>query len=182
MDQKVTIRQINHEEIETILGPLVKLLQDVVNSGASVSFLPPLSRSDSLDFWKGTQKQMRAGTLLMLVAETDSVVGCVQLDLHTVPNGRHRAEVRKLLVHPEYRRRGIARTLMQQIEQVAMHHHRTLLVLDTWHGGSADSLYRKIGYLEAGVIPGYALNAQGSADATVVMYKHLRSVPSPLEG
>lgn len=34
------------------LDELVELLQDAVESGASVGFLPPLSRDDASDYWR----------------------------------------------------------------------------------------------------------------------------------
>jgi hypothetical protein len=52
-------------------------------------------------------------------------------------------------------------------------HNRTLLVLDTRSGDTASVLYRKCGYIEAGPIPAYALNAAGQLDATTYFYKQL---------
>ena len=48
-----------------------------------------------------------------------------------------------------------------------------LLVLDTRQGDTAESLYRKLGWREAGVVPGYARSADGSLHATVFFYKDL---------
>ena len=50
---------------------------------------------------------------------------------------------------------------------------RTLLVLDTEQGSVAEKLYEKFGYTRSGVIPHYALNADGSLITTVVFYKLL---------
>jgi ribosomal protein S18 acetylase RimI-like enzyme len=91
-----------------------------------------------------------------------------------MPNQRHRAEVAKLLVHPDARRRGIARDLMAAIEEIARQEGRTLLTLDTRTGDAAEPLYRDMGYRTAGVIPGYARGPHGrELEATTFMYKVL---------
>lgn len=46
-------------------------------------------------------------------------VGTVQVLLATPANVSHRAEISKLLMHPDARRKSVARSLMQQPEAVA---------------------------------------------------------------
>ena len=95
---------------------LADLLVAVVADGASVGFLPPLPRADALAYWAG---KPAPGTLLLLAEETDRIVGTVQLLPAESANGRHRAEVAKLMVHPAHRRRGLARRLMERLEAEA---------------------------------------------------------------
>jgi ribosomal protein S18 acetylase RimI-like enzyme len=86
---------------------------------------------------------------------------------------RHRAEAQKLLVHSAARRRGIGQALLGAIERAAMDSGRTLLTLDTEQGSDAERLYRRLGYIEAGVIPRYAATTAGALIATVIFYKEL---------
>lgn len=160
------------------LDGLCDLLAACVAGGASVNFLMPFGRDAARRFW--TEKVLAgvdAGTLTVLVASVGGrVAGSVQLDRATPPNQPHRAEVRKLLVHPDFRRRGIARTLMAEIERQAVRCGRTLLTLDTVTGGKAEPLYTALGYRTAGVIPGYARDPiDGHLDATTIMYKTLQA-------
>jgi hypothetical protein len=63
---------------------------------------------------------------------------------------------------------------MLAIEDVARDAGRTLLTLDTVTGGPAETLYRSLGYVTVGVIPGYALPPQGTdLEPTTIMYKML---------
>lgn len=63
---------------------------------------------------------------------------------------------------------------MAALEERAREARRTLVTLDTVTGSPAEPLYRSLGYVAAGVIPGYALNFDSSElEATVVMYKQL---------
>ena len=110
----------------------------------------------------------------MLIARNNgAVAGTVQLNLENRANGRHRAEVMKLIVHSAQRRRGIAQALMNAIEAEARQANRTTLVLDTRIDDVAEKLYLKLGWIAAGTIPRYAANADGTIDTTVIMYKLL---------
>jgi GNAT superfamily N-acetyltransferase len=88
------------------------------------------------------------------------------------PNQPHHGAVQKMLVHPDARRLGLARALLRRAEQEARALGRTLLTLDT-ASDAADRLYRSENWIEAGVIPRYALNPDGSFCDTTVFYKHL---------
>ncbi|GAC1376823.1 MAG: GNAT family N-acetyltransferase [Ktedonobacteraceae bacterium] len=172
-----SITDVSPEEEPVVLPQLVHLLQDTVANGASVGFLAPLSAEDAQHYWRTVFQEVAQGTCVLLVArDAERIVGSVQLALATKPNARHRAEVQKLFVLSSQRRRGIGRALMHMVEQVARDGGRTLLVLDTRQGDSAEQLYRTLGYCEAGVIPAYAQSANGTLDSTVIFYKMLPGV------
>src|SRR5712692_9108848 len=170
----LSIEVLSAERLRASLGDLAALLEDAVESGASVGFLLPLEHRDALRFWDEVVAKISSGDLILLVAWLDGrLAGSVQLALENRPNGRHRAEVVKLLVHRSARRRGIGQALMQAVEEVALEAGRTLLFLDTRRGDAAEQLYSKIGYVPAGMIPRYALSSSGSLDDTVFFYKEL---------
>jgi acetyltransferase len=170
----LSIKSVSPEEEPVILPYLIHLLKDTVDNGASVGFLPPLSAEDAQQYWRTVFQEVSQGNCVLLVAsDAGQIVGSVQLALVTKPNAKHRAEVQKLFVLSSQRRRGIGRALMHAIEQVARDEERTLLVLDTRQGDSAEQLYRTLGYCEAGVIPAYARSANGTLDSTVIFYKTL---------
>jgi acetyltransferase len=168
------IERLSEEQARPLLPQLVALLQDVVHSGSSVGFLPPLTLEAAQEYWLETLNEVAQGQRILLVSsEAGDVTGAVQLALVTKQNGLHRAEVQKLLVHTRFRQRGIARALMDAIENSAREAGRTLLVLDTEQGSIAEKLYEKCGYTRAGIIPEYARSAVGSLISTVVFYKLL---------
>jgi ribosomal protein S18 acetylase RimI-like enzyme len=149
---------------------LSDILIAVVDQGASVGYLPPLDRAEAESYWA----DVLGPGVVLLTAETDGrIVGTAQLLGAMRPNGRHRAEVAKVLVHPSYQRRGIGRALMEAIETEARSEGRTLLVLDTRAGDPSNQLYRSLGYVEVGQIPRYARAADGQLAATVMYYKEL---------
>jgi ribosomal protein S18 acetylase RimI-like enzyme len=172
-----SIERVSSEEGSALLPYLIHLLQDAVASGASVGFLAPLSAEEAQNYWSTVFEEIAQDTCVLLVArEAGQIVGSVQLALAMKPNAQHRAEVQKLFVLSSQRRRGIGRALMQRVEQVARDAGRTLLVLDTRQGDSAEQLYRTLGYCEVGTIPAYARSVSGTLDGTVIFYKNLTLV------
>jgi ribosomal protein S18 acetylase RimI-like enzyme len=149
---------------------LTDLLIATVDDGASVGFLPPLGRDEARAYWEGV---LGSGVILLVAEEGGQIAGTVQLQLAMKRNGRHRAEIARLMVHPGFRRRGIGRLLMEQAEAAAIENGRTLIVLDTREGDPSNALYLSLGYIEAGRIPHYARSASGTLDATVFYYKEL---------
>jgi ribosomal protein S18 acetylase RimI-like enzyme len=156
---------------------LVALLRDAVDGGASLGFLPPLDAAEAGAYWDSVVAALRDGTRVLLVARDPAagIVGSVQLEPALRANARHRAEVTKLMIHRGARRRGIGRALMLAIEAEARRLGRTTLVLDTRQGDPSESLYRALGWTEAGTIPRYAASSDGALHSTAIYYRLLDS-------
>jgi ribosomal protein S18 acetylase RimI-like enzyme len=156
---------------------LADLLTACVEGGASIGFLAPLPRAEAAGYWRKIADDLPGGLRVLLVARAGAggeIVGSAQLALEAKANGRHRAEVQKVMVKPSHRRRGIAARLMREIEVTARARGVTLLVLDTSdsHAGARE-LYEATGYVYAGGIPGYALNPAGVPEPNAIFYKTL---------
>ena len=171
----MSIEQVSAPQVESFIeSDLIPLLCNVVEDGASIGFLTPLSSADARSYWQEVLAPLRTGEKVMFVAKLDGrVVGAVQLALEPRANGRHRAEVQKLMVHTSARGQGLGRRLMDAVEQAARNDRRTLIVLDTRRGDVADGLYQRMGYVQAGVIPRYAISSSGELDDTVFYYREL---------
>ena len=162
------------EQAERDVEQLVDLLIDAVDSGASIGFMPPISRTEALSYWRDVIGVMRTGRRVLLVAmDEDLVQGSVQLDLEPRANGNHRTEVIKLFVHRRARRRGLAKALMVEVESTARRLGRTLLLMDTRKGGEAEKMCESLGYTRYGEVPRYARSGDGRLDATVFYYHQL---------
>ncbi|UTY58459.1 GNAT family N-acetyltransferase [Massilia sp. erpn] len=170
-----TIEELDGAGLRANLDALAEVLHDCVQHGASVGFVFPFTLDDARGFWRELVPQIESGARKLLVARDADGVVCatVQLGLAMPPNGRHRADVNKMLVHTRARRQGLAGKLLAAAEEHARALGRSLLVLDTWSGSPAEDLYRKQGYQLCGQIPQYALAAEGGLGATTVMYKLL---------
>ncbi|WP_230411131.1 GNAT family N-acetyltransferase [Collimonas humicola] len=169
-----TVEDVRADQFDGVVGPLTDILIACVAHGASIGFVDTPAAEDAFSFWYGVSGSLVSGGRRLLVARVaGEVVGTVQVVLATPANGHHRAEIAKLLVHPEARRKGVARSLMQQAEAIARADGRSLLILDTRTGDAAESLYSAMGYELAGVIPDYARSTAGKLTDTSFMYKQI---------
>ncbi|MDQ0243224.1 ribosomal protein S18 acetylase RimI-like enzyme [Bacillus fengqiuensis] len=152
------------------ISELSELLVQVVEDGASIGFLPPLKHSEADNYWENV---LSPEVILFVAKINNQIAATVQLHLCTKDNGNHRAEIAKLMTHPNDRRNGIGRSLMKRAEERAKQEGRSLLVLDTRKGDPSNRLYSSIGYIQAGEIPNYAKSANGELHPTIFYYKSL---------
>lgn len=172
----IILTELSETDAERNIPQLGELLHSCVHAGASINFVLPFTISESENFWRmKVLPGIRTGTRILWVARhQEDLAGAVQLDCDTPPNQPHRAEVAKLMVHPRFRRRGIAKRLMVNLEDHARTLGRTLITLDTRTGDSAEPLYTAMGYETAGMIPGYCRDPfEDRLDSTTFMYKAL---------
>lgn len=169
------IERLSRQEAQAGLQDLAEALRSCVADGAGVGFLMPFTREEAEAFWRSKLAGIEAGTHHLLAARVSGrLVGAVMLVPAQAPNSVHRADVSKLLVHPAYRRRGLAQRLLTELDKLALFLGKTLLVLDTATGDVAEGVYPKFGYQRLGVIPGFARFPDGRLGATTVFYKEVR--------
>ncbi|MBK8475306.1 MAG: GNAT family N-acetyltransferase [Opitutaceae bacterium] len=155
---------------------LNELLGACVRGGASIGFLADITEVEAGEYWDGVLCAVAAGASFVLVArdEGGAIVASVQLAPALRRNGRHRAEVQKLMVLPARRGRDLGTQLMAEVEALARSRALRLLFLDTSEGaGGARVFYEKLGYTYVGGIPGYALDPDGAPAKNAIFYKAL---------
>ncbi len=168
------VRRLSASEGRQHLGALAEVLADCVAGGASVSFMAPFSRADAELFFESVLHEVEAAKRILLAAFMGAeLVGTVQILTATPPNQPHRADLAKLLVLRSARGSGVATLLMEHAEETARLAGKTLLVLDTVTGQSAERLYIRLGWTRVGVIPNYAMFPDGTWCDTTVFYKRL---------
>jgi ribosomal protein S18 acetylase RimI-like enzyme len=175
------VRALDPDEATRRLDHLVELLVDAVAGGASIGFVLPLEQAEAAAYWQDVIASLRADRLALVAAfERDRLVGSVQLGLEPRANGRHRAEVMKLMVRRSHRRCGIGRSLLQAVCDLAQRSGRTLLLLDVRSGDPAEALYRSRGFVRFGEVPRYALDPDGGGlAASSFYYLQLRPARGP---
>jgi ribosomal protein S18 acetylase RimI-like enzyme len=168
----LVVRALGADEIERDGRALAGLLLDAFAGGAAMDMQAPLAESAAIAYWQGVAGEAARGEVEVLGAFVgERLVGTVQLKLAMPANQPHRAQVAKLMVGSAVRRRGIAHALMTCLHARARAHGRTLLTLETVSGSAAERLWRALGYVHAGTIPGYELRPDGSPADMAVYYK-----------
>jgi len=185
-----TLSRLSAADFPAAAADLAGLLADTVADGASLGFLSPFGHAEAAAWWTDRVPAVAGGSLLVwlardaspassfsasplggVAADAPAAVGTVSLALESRPNGRHRAEVVKLMVHPSARGRGLARALLATAEAAAAAVGADLLLLDTETDSSAEHLYRSAGWTRYGVVPGYAADPHGTLRDCSFFYK-----------
>ena len=170
----ITIEALDAGTVSAALPALGEILQDAVANGASVGFMAWNTSADFERFWTNVAADVASGQVVLFVARDQrGIVGTAQLHLIGKPNQPHRAEIAKVLVHSNARRRGIGEALMGAAEAAAKQAGRDLLVLDTDHASAARRFYTRLGWIEVGTIPRFALMPDGSDCGSTFFYKQL---------
>lgn len=134
---RIAIRRATAQD-EPLVPGLCALLQDAVHGGASVGFLAPLALSTALRYWRQVFQNLEHDQVLWFAQIDDQIVGTVQLGLCNKENGRHRAEVQKLLVLKSHRGHGIASALLKVVDDYTNANKLGLLYLDTIAGSDGE--------------------------------------------
>lgn len=166
------IALLEPDEYDAASVGLAAVLLDCIEDGASVGWVLPVDSAELVQFWRGALEP--SGTITWVARGPDGRIGgCVQLKLNGYPNGLHRADVSKLLVHREARGKGVSSGLMAALEAEARRQGRTLLMLDTQTGSPAEDIYLRWGWTPYGLVEDYAAWPDGSLGATTFLFKRL---------
>ncbi|MEV7520214.1 GNAT family N-acetyltransferase [Streptomyces sp. NPDC091371] len=169
-----TISPLDATGLRAHRDELAALLLAVVEGGSSLGFLAGLDHAGAAAWWDSLLPAVEEGSLALWVSRTGGgrIDGTVSWYRESKPNGRHRAELRKLMVHPAARGRGTAGALLAAAESAAARAGVVLLFLDTETGSGAEQVYLRAGWTEVGTIPDYATDPAGNLRPTTLFYKH----------
>ncbi|WP_214731090.1 GNAT family N-acetyltransferase [Exiguobacterium sp. s195] len=166
-NQPFQVIQVDY--IEDYLEEMSHLLIHVVEGGASIGFLKGVTLEDAMTYWSNV---IQPEIQLLIAVQNEMIVGTIQLHMCMKPNGVHRVEIAKLMVHPDFRRLGIGRALMLSAENVARNLGKEVIILDTRKGDSSNHLYLSLEYILAGSIPYYTKSSEGF-ESTIIYFKAL---------
>ncbi|TMP38318.1 N-acetyltransferase [Pseudoalteromonas citrea] len=164
------IKQLN--SLSQYKMQLTDLLDLCIKSGASLGFKTDVDKQQLTTYWEEINTQLQNRMFLGYFIN-NTLVGCVHYTRCQKQNGLHRAEIEKLLVHPQYQRLGIASALMHSIEREATKQSIELLVLDTQTGDKSEYFYQKIKYTKSGEIPHFVSDNNGVFFGTSYYFKIL---------
>lgn len=157
-----------------IVLPLVQLLGTVIRDGGSMGFLADAKDSELMEFWSSELSKIHRGmNTLFCAMDADVCIGAGILTRELKISWRHRADVRKLMTHPKYRRQGIALRILTRMETIATERGVRLLTLRTEAGSVASVLYSKMNWVLMGTVPNYATGPDGSLHSVSFYYKEL---------
>lgn len=159
MDRNIHLSRTNpdHSDFRGLISLLDEFLSEY--NGSEHAFFSPLNETGSIKN--------------VIVAYIDGkAVGCGAIK----PYEAQTAEVKRMFVHPDYRRNGIAGAILKHLEAWAAELNYTSCILETGDRlKEAITLYQHAGYQ---VIPNYGPYQQ--VEGSVCMQKNLTALSSAL--
>lgn len=167
---------LNASDVDAHLPALAALLAEAVSDGASIGFMWPVNHAEIDAYWHDVAVSVKSQKkhLIVVINASGQIVGTAQLEPSPKENGRHRAEVQKVIVALNARKQGVGVRLMHAVEAKARVLGRTMLFLDTRAGDAGERLYQKMGWNKFGVAPDYALSPNGTLEGSAFYYKRLQ--------
>lgn len=170
----IHVRKLDAAAAVSAVPRLAAILKECVDAGGNLSFSAPLPKEKATTYMRRVASQAARGERILFAAWSEGILaGSITLDLALPDNQRHRAEIKKLMVAPEARRRGLARALLRQAEAAARDAGREMLTLATHAGSEAERLYAAEGWVRSGSMPDYTRMANGTPEAVVFFWKQL---------
>lgn len=136
---------------------IVNLVNCATGDGGTLGYAELMSVAEAQAFIEALRRSVVAGESSVLLGRVDSQPAfLVIITLNRMPNCRHRAELSKGVVHPDYRGKNYVqlgfRALVQRAEQLGVDQ----LVLDVREGCRAHALWQRFGFVSFGVLDDYA--------------------------
>jgi len=173
----LTIEELDAAAVASRLDQLAQLLLDAHASGMALGLQAPLSHDGARAADREAAERLAPGERMLLAAlEGGELVGAVQVDRAEVGNGRHRGEVRRLVVRTDRRGAGIGRALMEAAVEHARAMGLRLLWLSTHEGTNADRFYEQLGWTRVGVIPDWAVLPSGDLAGNAFYFLRLANI------
>lgn len=145
-------------DISTELAPeIIALVDCAVGDRGTLGYVEPMSTSQAGAFVADLRRRMAAGESHVLLGRVSGKPAFLAiLTLNGMPNCRHRAELSKGVVHPDFRgqqhvQRGL-KSLVLRAEQLGVEQ----FVLDVREGSRAHRLWQNFGFESYGVLDDYA--------------------------
>lgn len=163
---------------------LVDLWQRVNDAGGAVGFLPGAPRDDVAAALARHEEQMAAGNAVAgaLRDPDGTLVGWGWWVRSENPLLHHGRWLYRLMVDPDRQGRGQGLVLMAGMHRLARQEGVELVVLSVRSGSGASRLYRQVGYVEVGRIPGAIRVRDGDDRDDVTMARRLDGGPLVAHG
>lgn len=176
-------RYRNHKlrEINPQIDPI---LLDVAQGGENMQervIIRVVKEEDAEELWeniysKNTVNEVKdriasylqaytGGQAVPLVAEVDEhVIGTTYMTFNNHPSRDHTCTLFDVVVNPSFQRMGIARRLIEECKTRAVEKGKCMMCVSARGGTTAETVYRKLGFIEYGRLPNGLIEPWGERD------------------
>jgi GNAT superfamily N-acetyltransferase len=153
---------------------LVQIWADVTNAGGAVGLVPPVSAAEVEPLARKAFSSLGTNRYLVVLDVGDEPAAWLLLDGNERPLMRHWMWVKLVQVDPKYQGRGLGQRLLEAAATIAREHlGLEMLRLTARAGTGVDRFYARLGWQEAGRVPGIIRVAPGDDRDEIQMVLHL---------
>jgi ribosomal protein S18 acetylase RimI-like enzyme len=136
---------------------IIELVDCATADGGTLGFVQSMQNEEAQSFVNGLRHRVAEGkTHVLLGSAVGQPVFLAILNLNEMPNCRHRAELSKGVVRPDFRGRRLVELAFAQIVQRSTLLGIEQLVLDVRENSRAHILWQRFGFVTYGVLEDYA--------------------------
>lgn len=139
------------------LAAIVELLDCAVDDGGLLGHTQPMNARQAASFRRGLSQALQTGAAHALLGEfSQELVFFCLMTPNPLPNCRHRAELSKGFLHPDYRRQHLMSAVVDAVVEKAEALQIEQLVLDVREDSHAHRVWQGLGFRSYGVLDDYA--------------------------
>ncbi|MDH0866226.1 GNAT family N-acetyltransferase [Mitsuaria sp. GD03876] len=165
-----------------IAGQIVELVNSTVADGGTLGYERALTPHQQVQFIAGLRDGLASGRTHLLLGHVDGRPAFMALlHLNAMANCRHRAELAKGVVHPDFRGLRFVQLAFREITRRAERLGVEQLVLDVRENTRAHRLWQFFGFETYGVLDDYA-RTDGAVHRGHFMAQAVRSLRQRVDG
>jgi ribosomal protein S18 acetylase RimI-like enzyme len=136
---------------------IIELVDCATADGGTLGFSLPMKEDEAQSFLNGLRQGVESGNTHVLLGTAEGLpVFLAIMNLNHMPNCRHRAELSKGVVRPDFRGLHLVEIAFAKIVQLSTQLGIDQLVLDVRENSRAHILWQRFGFVTYGVLEDYA--------------------------
>lgn len=164
---EVVLRQVQWSDLDDILALVNELIEEEVMIGED----KPTTRDQQVDRHSERMKDIESGRSVVIIAEADGKAVGMANARKRGGRLRHTAGL-GVFVRRTYRNQGIGSEMIMELESQAKNMGVEILYLEVYSISPSVELYRRLGYVEYGKLPG-GIKYRGEYVDMISMYKRI---------
>lgn len=165
------IRTLTTAEVVARAAEFAALNVAVVEAGAPILFVDGVTPAKAQAYWSDPANH--DGKVVLAAEQDGRLIGTATLSPYDLEMVRHRAEITRVMVHPEARGRGVGEALMRGLDAAALKAGTPVMHLFAEAGGAGARLYERCGWTSLGAIPDEMALPDGTLVPGAVYWKKL---------
>lgn len=159
--------EVLQEATESDRSELLELIKSVATNEKTVGYHSDLSDEDKKTYFSWLDSTLSDRNSVFIIGrESGLVIFQLLIAFKVEPNNRHVANLSKAIVHTKVRGKGVIEAVLPLIVEFCDQRQVSIVTLDAVKGSSAERRWKRMGFLEWGVMPHYSKTIEGTKEGS----------------